>query len=532
MNCSETEFDQFLSLFGPRVVAASVAATNATWDASVRATEENARKSAAFEAQYNIIFSDRTAYERLLEFRQSGNIPTPIHKRILDVLILEFKRNLLPEEMIREIAEREAEIRKTFDQFRPELYGRRVTDNDLLEILKYERDLAKRKAAWEASKQVGVRIAPMLRGLVDLRNRAASRLGFKNYFEMAYALEELNPDEVIGTFVDLGRRSAKAYETLLEKISDALSDRFHVGKDEVGPWAWPNPFSQENPLTTDLNPDALLKGVDVVERTAAFYKSIGIDLDDVIRRSDLFEREAKNPHASCWDLDRQGDIRILANVRPSFRWYGTMMHEAGHAAYNVSLGKDLPWFLRKAAHILTTEASAMFFEQTSARAVTIQKLLGIGAEHEDLLRRIEVSSQEQRLVFSRWATVVTLFEKDMYEHPEQDLQELWWDLVEEHQKIRRPQERENFADYAAKIHVVSSPCYYQNYLLADIFVSQLRKMLRDATGTSEMVGNRDAGQILKERLYAPGNLYHWKELVVHTCNKPFGIDDWIEDVGL
>ena len=45
------------------------------------------------------------------------------------------------------------------------------------------------------------------------------------------------------------------------------------------------------------------------------------------------------------------------------------------------------------------------------------------------------------LVFSRWCQVMFRFEKALYENPDQDLNTLWWDLVERYQMVRRPEGR-------------------------------------------------------------------------------------------
>ena len=57
-------------------------------------------------------------------------------------------------------------------------------------------------------------------------------------------------------------------------------------------------------------------------------------------------------------------------------------------------------------------------------------------------------------------------------HPEQDLNKLWWDLVEKHQGLQRPAGR-NAPDYASKIHIVSAPCYYHNYMMGELFACQV-----------------------------------------------------------
>ena len=58
-------------------------------------------------------------------------------------------------------------------------------------------------------------------------------------------------------------------------------------------------------------------------------------------------------------VDRKGDVRILANIKPNDKWMATMLHECGHAVYDKYLDVNLPYILREPAHILSTEAIAL-----------------------------------------------------------------------------------------------------------------------------------------------------------------------------
>ena len=51
----------------------------------------------------------------------------------------------------------------------------------------------------------------------------------------------------------------------------------------------------------------------------------------------LFPRDGKCQHAFCIDVDRAGDIRVLANVVPTQQWMDTMLHELGHATFDAGL---------------------------------------------------------------------------------------------------------------------------------------------------------------------------------------------------
>src|SRR5205807_8903676 len=80
--------------------------------------------------------------------------------------------------------------------------------------------------------------------------------------------------------------------------------------------------------------------------------------------------------------------------------------------------------------------------------------------------------RNELLIFSRWCQVMLRFEKGMYENPDQDLNKLWWDLVEKYQGLKRPAGR-SAPDYGSKIHIVSAPVYYHNYQMGQLFASQV-----------------------------------------------------------
>ena len=151
-------------------------------------------------------------------------------------------------------------------------------------------------------------------------------------------------------------------------------------------------------------------------------------------------------------------------------------------------------------------------------------------ERADKLRR------NQLLIFSRWCQVMFRFEKSLYADPAQDLNRLWWDLVEEYQEVRRPDAR-NAPDYAAKIHVVSAPAYYHNYMMGELFAAQLHHAIaRDVLGGADpakalYVGNKAAGRYLIERVFAPGRTLDWNGLARHATGEDLSPKAFAQDFG-
>jgi peptidyl-dipeptidase A len=133
------------------------------------------------------------------------------------------------------------------------------------------------------------------------------------------------------------------------------------------------------------------------------------------------------------------------------------------------------------------------------------------------------SRRNARLIFTAWSQVMFRFEMALYENPDQDLNKLWWDLVERYQGLKRPEGR-NAPDYAAKIHIVSAPCYYHNYTLGSMFAAQLHEAIaRDALkGDPKTVlynGRPEVGQFLKRRVFAPGMTLRWDEFVKESTGE-------------
>jgi len=117
------------------------------------------------------------------------------------------------------------------------------------------------------------------------------------------------------------------------------------------------------------------------------------------------------------------------------------------------------------------------------------------------------------------------FEKALYNNPDQDLNQLWWTLVEKYQLLKKPSGR-NKPDWASKIHIATVPCYYHNYLLGDILASQLHyyicsKVINDTSNIKyfDYYERKEVGKFLKEKFYAPGTSLYWNDLIEQTTGE-------------
>jgi len=498
----------------------------ASFEASVSGKDEDYARAEALQLQVRKVYADPDVFEKLAAFRSSKALKDPILKRQVEVLYLGFLGNRLPEATLAELVKRQTEIEKRFNTFRATFDGRSWTDNEVEAILRQSTDSETVAKAWKASKDVGGLVASQVRDLVKLRNRAARELGFPNFHVMQLALGEQEPREIERLFDELDRLTRPAYQRVKAEVDAALARRFGIRVEELRPWHYQDRFFQEAPKIHTVDLDDLYKDKDLVPLVRRYYAGLGLPVEDILARSDLYEKPGKYQHAFCTDIDRSGDVRILCSLKSNAYWANTLLHELGHAVYAKFNDPQLPWLLRDAAHAFTTEAIANLFGRYASNPRWLQEVVGLPeADRVRLEQALKAQARLEQLVFSRWSQVMFRFEKALYEDPDQDLDDLWWRLVERYQLLRRPEGR-RAPDWASKIHVALYPAYYHNYLMGQLLASQIQhhvatRILRVKDWTQPcFAGHPDVGRYLVERIFRPGMRWRWDELIRRATGEP------------
>jgi peptidyl-dipeptidase A len=516
-------FEQFLKDFVPQVARKSKQLNQAVWLLETTGSPDAADLKAELETELRMLYNDKKTYEQLLEWDKDKSIKNPLLKRQLNILIRSFKSNIIAPKLLREIAEKESALSQTYTNFRPKVDGKYLTDNDIRDILKHENDPKKRQKAWEASKEIGDQLAPQILELVALRNKAAKSLGYSDFFQMQLDLQEVDGKWLLKFFDELATQSDQAYQEVLKTIEKEQTKRFKVKSDALGPWAWSEPFCQEDPLG-GKELDSLVKEIDLAVAGTKFFQKMGIDVKGILEKSDNYEREGKNQHAFCINIDRDKDVRTLNNIKPTIKWLETILHELGHAVYELGFDPKLPWLLRDPPHMIPTEAMALVSGRQAYRAKILPSLIG---KKSPLMDQADESLKRRQLIFSRWVFVMTAFESELYRKPKQDLNALWWKLVEKFQQVRPPSGREHKNDWASKYHLGLAPVYYFSYLIGELFASSIEESLQKQNGSIE-IATEKGGQFLQQKLFAPGNSLSWNKLIESVTGKPITSEAWIK----
>ncbi len=513
------ELRNFITKFEGNAVSAYRDNALAYFNATISGKTEDYDKSSELQIKYNKIFSNKEDFALLKKIKESNLITDELLKRQLDVLYRAYSRYQVNEKKLEAIVKLGTDIENRYSTFRAEADGKKLTDNQIEEALKSSTDSKILQEAWLASKKIGRVVSEDILKLVRMRNETARELGYSNYHEMSLKLSEQDPKEIEKIFDDLYERTKVVFAQVKNEMDAFLAKRYHISKNELMPWHYQNRFFQEAPKIYEVDLDSYYKNKDVVEFTKNYYNGIGLNIDNMLSKSDLFEKEGKYQHAYCTDIDRNGDVRVVCNVKPNYNWMNTMLHEYGHAVYSKNIDKNLPWSLREEAHTFTTEAIAMLFGRFASNPQWLTDVVGISKEEKAKIVVASFNSLRlEQLVFSRWAQVVYRFEKSMYENPDQDLNKLWWDLVERYQLLKRPENR-NEPDWASKIHIALYPAYYHNYMLGELLASQLsfyinKNLLNsDDPMTQGFKGKETVGKYLREKIFALGNKLYWNDMI-------------------
>ncbi len=514
------ELINFIKAHDSVVIPLAKKANLAYWNAAISGSEEDFKKAEELQLKLIEFYADTTALQTLQKIKVSGLVNDTLLARQLDLLYTQFLMAKADTSKLNAIVRMETKIEREFSVFRTDLNGKKMTDNDVEEVLRRSRNMKKQKDVWNAQKKIGRVVAEDIKKLIVMRNEVADDMGFKNYHQMKLILNEQKPRVITSLFDELDTLTGDAFAEVKSNVDGYLVDYYGLkNEDELMPWNYQNRFFQEAPRIYDVDLSSYYADKNLETLTIDYFNGIGLPIEDMLKNSDLYEKEGKNQHAFCISIDRLKDVRVLCNVKPNSYWMNTMLHEYGHALYDYNIYENFPFVLREPAATFTTEAIAMIFGRFASNPQWLQDIVGVSEEEKmKIAESCFKTLRLEQLVFSRWSQVMYRFEKAMYEDPEQDLNTLWWDLVEKYQLMNRPPDRDE-PDWATKIHIALFPCYYHNYLLGELLASQLYFYIVENIVRSDdykfqsFANNKEVGDYLRNNVFSVGSKYYWDDMI-------------------
>lgn len=432
------------------------------------------------------------------------------------------------------------------------LNGKKVSTNELDDILKNENDLKKRLQAWEASKEVGQTLKEGLVNLRGLRNKTVSELGYPDYFTYQVSDYNMSTDEMMETMERLMRELYPLYRELHTWMRYDLAKKYKVKEvPDYLPAHW-----LTNRWGQDWSSAVNVKGIDldkvlgkkskewIVKEGEKLYTSIGFSpLPEVFwEKSSLYPYPAdssvkKNNHASAWHMDLNHDVRSLMSVEPNAEWWETANHELGHIYYYLTYtNPDVPPLLRGGANRAYHEAigSMMGMAAMQKPYLVGRGLINADVKTDSIQALLKEALNSVVFMFFSCGTM-SHFEKELYVDnlAPDDFNKRWWELAKKYQGMVPPSQRgEEYCDAATKTHINDDPAQYYDYALSYVILYQLhnhiaKNILQQNPRATNYYGQQEIGKFLTQIMY-PGASKDWREVLKESTGEEINANAMLE----
>jgi peptidyl-dipeptidase A len=524
------EAEKFLADAEKRLLDLNIKAGRADWVKSTFITEDT--ELLAAEANENLIAATTALAEQSRKFENADLSPEAKRKLKLLKLALTLPAPKDPaerSELTKITASMEGEYGK--GKYCPDGdKGKCLSLPDLEEIINNSRDPEELKKAWVGWHQIAIPIRKEYVRFVELSNKGAKEMGFKDTGAMWRSKYDMEPDAFAAEMERLWQQVKPLYDSLYTYTRHKLSEKY--GKDVVpedkpipahllgNMWAqqWGNIYPILAPANADRGYDLtqILKGRNtdakqMVRYGESFFTSLGFDaLPSTFWERSLFLKPADREvvcHASAWDIDYEKDVRLKMCIQINEEDFSTVHHELGHNYYQMAYSPK-PFLFRESANDAFHEAIG----DTIALSVTppYLKQLGLIDKVPDQTADIGflLNRALDKVAFLPFGYLVDQWRWKVFsgEVGPNDYNKAWWELREKYQGIAPPVPRsEQDFDPGAKYHVPANTPYAR-YFLAHILQFQFHRALcREAGFTGPLYqcsiyGNKKAGEKLKAML--------------------------------
>lgn len=528
--------DQYAKTYQERYYASS----QAEWASNTKIVEGDSTNATATKAA-NEAFADFTGSEEnitktraLLEKKDLS----PFQKRQLDGILYSAANNpAIVKDVVKARIKAEAEQTEKLFGFNFQLNGKSVSTNDIDGLLNTSTNLAERRKAWDASKEVGKVLKPGLVNLRNLRNETVKALGYTDYFSYQVSEYGMTTQEMTDLTHSMVRDVWPLYRELHTWARYELAKKYKVDAvPDLLPADWlPNRWGQDWSSLVDVEGvdlDAALKDKEaewLVKTAEEFYVSLGFEKLPAVfwEKSSLYPVPAdssykKNNHASAWHLDLERDVRSLMSVLPNTEWYETTHHELGHIYYYLTYtNPDVPVLLREGANRGFHEAFGSLLGLAAMQKPYMEHLKLIPADTKTDEQKTLLKEALNYIVFMPFsAGVMTDFEHDLYAGnlPEGEFNKRWWELAAKYQGMAPPAARgEEYCDAASKTHINDDAAQYYDYAVSYVLLFQFhnhiaKNILHQDPHATNYYGNKEVGKFLQDMM-RPGSSRDWRELM-------------------
>lgn len=393
----------------------------------------------------------------------------------------------------------------------------------LSDVLAQSRDWNTTLEAWTGWHSISRTMRKDYRRFTELLNEGAKETGYANAGEMWRAGYDMSPAQFQQETDRLWNQVQPLYEQLQCYTRTKLKTKYgnKMPQDGTIPahitgnmWAqdWSNlyPLLQPYPGVSNLDVTQALKKqgytpVKINQRAEDFYTSIGFPpLPKSYYTNSQFIRPRDREvvcHASAWDIDLKGDVRIKMCIDINEEDYRTVYHEMGHIYYYLAYNPLEPLFQTGANdgfHEAIGDTIQLSLTPTYLHTVG---LASTGKQSHESIINAQMKMALEKIAFLPFGKLIDEWRWGVFDgsiKPE-EYNAAWWKLKQKYQGISSPVARnEEDFDPGAKYHVPNNTPYMR-YFLAHILQFQFQRALCQASGHQgplnecSIYGNKEAG---------------------------------------
>jgi peptidyl-dipeptidase A len=553
---TQQEAQQFIDSYTTQYVKLYTSSSEAQWTANIEiipgdsTNTLNAQKADEAMAAFT---GSKENIEQAKKFLEHKDQLTDVQRKEIELILYYAANNpqTIPD-VVKQRIKAENEQTQQLYGFQYQIGDKKVSTNDIDDILKKETDLNKRLVAWNASKEVGKKLKSGLVNLRNLRNKTVQELGYHDFFSYQVSDYNMSTDEMMQTMDRLMGELYPLYRELHTWMRYDLAKKYGVKEvPDYLPAHWlPNRWAQ------DWSPAVTVKGIDldgvlatkskewIVHEGEKLYTSIGFqNLPQTFwEKSSLYPYPAdsnvkKNNHASAWHMDLNKDVRSLMSVEPNAEWWETANHELGHIFYYITYtNPDVPPLLRQGANRAYHEAigSMMGMAAMQKPYLVGRGLIDSSVQTDSVQSLMKEALNSVVFMFFSCGTM-SHFEKEMYADnlsPDK-FNEEWWTLAKKYQGIVPPNARgEEYTDAATKTHINDDPAQYYDYALSYVLLYQMhnhiaKDILHQDPRATNYYGQKGVGDFLKKIMY-PGASKDWRVVLKESTGDELNANAMLE----
>jgi peptidyl-dipeptidase A len=469
------------------------------------------------------VFSNEQDFQLLRKLKNSGLITDTILKRQLTFLYQSFMGPQVEADRYKKLIFAETKLWQSFSVVYVVIGKKAYSASQLDSLRKNSGDIAILRSIHEAYREKGKQIAGDIIQMVKTRNEFARSFGYTDYYQLALETKDQTPDKIKTLMDDIALKTHDQYFEAKSMIDKVLAKRYRISIPELRAYHFNDERTSYLPRKFSDKMDSLFRDKDPIQLAAGFFEGIGLPIQDVIERSELKSRKGKKSSGTnIFNIDFRNDLRMMATIDPNMEGMKKMMHLGGHASHFKNISDSIPYLL-KDPNAVVAEGVSSFFENLASNNGWLKSefdMDSVSNKEFELLCMHFI--QVDRLFRFRRLLVKSIFEREIYRDPDQNLGALWYRLNEKYLGIRPPDDQ-NTTDWATNSYFTSFSCSVHNYVLADLFAGQLQHYIEKNLLNNKYRAyheNKAVGNFLVSKVYKNGDIFPWEQLIEQATGEP------------